>query len=161
MSRWIALVFRPFAACVLLSLAGLAQAGEAKVENYSNDTIYVAVAYNQFQGNLAAEGWFAIKSNDTRTFSAADNADLHLHIKNSRGNAINFPQHQTFHDWPTEAERFSVSREPDDSKIRVMKWGANLENSRNINRGDQLPKGWKELRFFRIGAQKTKLEVRP
>jgi hypothetical protein len=136
------------------------RATEVRIENYSNDSVYVAVAYNNWNGNLAAEGWYEIKSNDVRTFNADDSCDMYLRITRN-GNEITFQRHKTFLFWPVEPQRFSVSKEPDDATIRVLRWGANLEMSDNIIVGGKLPAGWKEQRFFRVGAGGTKLEIRP
>jgi hypothetical protein len=142
-------------------LPSVVRATEVRVENYSNDTVYVAVAYNNWNGNLAAEGWYEIKSNDTRTFNADDSCDMYLRITRN-GNEVTFQKHNTFLSWPVEPQlRFSVSKEPDDATIRVLRWGTDLEMSDNIKAGGNLPAGWKGQRFFRVGAGGTKLEIRP
>jgi hypothetical protein len=119
--------------------------------------------YRAFKGssNLAAEGWFTLRPNEVRTFSAADVDDLHLRIINDNGNEITFQNHNTFHSWPTSTQRFSVSKEPDDAAIRVLRWGANLENSRNANQNGPFPQGWQNLRYFRIGWENARLELKP
>jgi hypothetical protein len=140
------------------------QAGSAKVENYSNSSIFVAVAYRTYKGtsDLAVEGWYEIRPNQSQTFSAADEDDMHLRIIGNGGREISFPKHQQFLSWPVVNQRFTVSKEPDDPTIRVLRWGASLENVRNVNRqGGALPPGWSNQRFFRIGSQNTRLEVRP
>jgi uncharacterized membrane protein len=138
----------------------VSRAADVKIENYSNDTIYVAVAYNKWKGNVAVEGWWAIKSNESQTFSAPNASDMYVRVEMG-GKEVTFTNHNKFLNWPVESQRFSVSKEPDDSTIWVLKWGGNLENSHNIRRGGKLPEGWNERRFFRIGSENVKLEVRP
>jgi len=138
------------------------QATDVKVENYSNETIYVAVAYNHYKGNLAAEGWFAVKTNENRTFTADDKYDMHLRVVRKGSKEITFEKHKTFLSWPVEPQRFSVSKEPDDTKIWVLKWGKNLDKSDNINKGGELPKGWTKERFFKVGSgSQGRLEIKP
>ncbi len=140
------------------------QAGSARVENYSNSSVFVAVAYRTYKGtsDLAAEGWYEIRPNETRTFSADDADDMHLRIIGNSGGEITFPRHRQFLSWPVMNQRFTVSKEPDDGTVRVLRWGGNLENVRNVNRqGGALPPGWSHQRFFRIGSQNTRLEIRP
>ena len=151
-------------AAVLISAAAasptLSDAADAKIENYSNQTIYVAVAYNKWRDNVAAEGWRAIKPNESHTFKADNASDMYLRVEMG-GNEVTFTNHTKFLDWPVEPQRFSVMKEPDDANIRVLKWGANLEHTHNIRRGDKLPAGWNERRFFHVGSENVKLEVLP
>ena len=144
----------------LAGLPAAATAADVKVENYSNDTIYVAVAYNKWKGNVAAEGWYPIKSNESKTFSAANESDMYLRVEHG-GKEVTFNKHKTFLDWPVEPQRFSVSKEPDDASLRVLKWGTKLEHSKNINKGGKLPEGWSERRFFKIGSENVTLEIKP
>ena len=141
-------------------LPGAGRASEVKVENYSNDTVYVAVAYNKWKGNLAAEGWFAIQSNESRVFTADDASDMYLRIEQG-GREVTFQKHKTFLDWPVNSQRFTVGKEPDDATVRVLRSGDRLEKGRNINKGGPLPEEWNERRFFRVGPGNTKFEIKP
>ena len=146
-------------AAAALALASAASAAEVKIENYSNDTVYVAQADNK--GQVVSHGWTAIKSNEVKTFTAADSADLFIRVQDSKGKEITFVKHQKFLFFPARGDRFSVRTEPDDAKVWVLKHGPTLQQSQNIKKGDKLPEGWTKRRFFEIGTGKHKLEIKP
>ena len=151
--RWVV------AAGLTLVLAGAGRAADVKIENYSNDTVYVSQADNR--GAAVSHGWTAIKSNETKTFKAADALDLFIRVQDKNGNEITFQHHKKFLNFPTHTDRFSVSAEPDDAKVWVLKHGPKLEHTRNINKGGALPAGWTSKRFFEIGTGSHKLEIKP
>ncbi len=150
-------------AAAVLSAAALlpnaSTAGQALVENYSNDDVCVAIAYRTYKGtsDLAVEGWFKIGPNERRTFQAADADDMHLRILRN-GQEVVFPKHQQFRRWPVTNAGFTVSKEPDDVTIRVLRWN---NSRRNVMFQEPLPPSWSHERFFRIGAQNARLEIRP
>jgi len=140
-------------------LTGVALATEVKVENYSNEPVFVAQADKR--GNSVSSGWTVVKPNETKTFTAPNSAELYLRIQDKKGNAITFAKHKKFHDFPVHAERFSVNKESDDSSVWVFKSGANLQNSRNVKVGEKLLPGWSLRPFFEVGSGKQKLEIKP
>src|SRR5207249_11343600 len=74
-------------AAAVVALPTVAGAVEVKVENYTDDPIAVALAYNKWKGDLAVEGWFTIKSGENRTFQADDATDMHMRIPR-KGNEV-------------------------------------------------------------------------
>lgn len=132
-----------------------------KVENYSNGAIFVAAAYNHFEGNLIADGWWSIAPNSSQTISAPDNSDLYLRVQANNGGEITFNNFNSFLFWPVNGARFTVSREPDDTNVRVFRWGGSLENQTNTLATDPPPNGWTSQRFFRIGPINETLQVQP
>jgi opacity protein-like surface antigen len=133
---------------------------EVKVENYSNDTVVVAMAYNHFDGVVAAEGWFQIKPGASRKFKTNTANDLYLRVERA-GKEVTFDKHPAFRSWPVNGGRFDVLKESDDSSIRVLRTGLNLEHRVNINKDGKLPAGWTNKRFFRVGSVSETLEVKP
>jgi hypothetical protein len=131
------------------------------VENFSNGTITVAAAYNQFNGNIIVDGWWDIASNGSQVISAPDNMDLYLRVTASNGGEIDFANFNTFLFWPTNPSRFRLSKAADDPNVRIYEWGANLEQHTNNLATDPPPNGWTTQRFFRIGPINEKLQVQP
>ena len=151
--------------CLLVVLPSLASAGHAVVENYLNDDIFVAIAYRHFKGTtkLFAEGWFPVKrAGDKRTFAADDADDMYLRVIRG-GNEVTFPNHRDFLFFPVHlSEAFSASQAPDDRFVDILRWGPNLKEVFTVNNmTPNLPAGWARQRFFRIGSQRVKLELRP
>ena len=143
----------------VFALAAPAAATEAKVENYSNDVVYVAQA--DAKGHVQSSGWTAAKPNETVVIKAADGADLHLRVQDKGGNEITFPGYKTFHNFVTHAEPFSVKQAPDDPAVWVLKHGEGLAQSHNMKGGDKLPAGWSDKRYFEVGKGTHKLEIKP
>ena len=133
---------------------------EVKVENYSNDNVVVAMAYNHFDGVVVSEGWFEIKPGASRKFKTATANDLYLRIERA-GKEQTFDKQPVFRSWPVNGGRFDVLKESDDSSIRVLRTGVNLEHRVNINKDGKLPAGWTNKRFFRVGSVNETLEVKP
>ena len=133
---------------------------EVKVENYSNDNVVVAMAYNHFDGVVAAEGWFQIKPGESRKFKTLTTNDLYLRVERA-GKEVTFDKHPVFRNWPVNGGKFDVLKVSDDSSIRVLRTGVNLEHRLNINKDDKLPAGWTNKRFFRVGSENVTLEVKP
>jgi uncharacterized membrane protein len=152
------------AACLAVGLTaaapGVSRAVEVVVENYSNDTVVVAVAYRQGWGNLITQGLFPIRPNEPRTFSAPDGADMFLRVQQG-DREVTFNGYSAFLYFAVRNDRFTVSKAPDDPSILIFRWGAALENSFDINYGDPPPEGWEGRRFFRVGSGQHRLEVRP
>lgn len=140
-------------------LTTTAHATEVKIENYSNEPVFVAQADQR--GKSVSSGWTVIKPNESKTFTAPNSAELHLRVQDKKGNAITFNNHKKFRDFPVHAERFSVNKEPDDSSVWVFKSGANLQNSKNAKVGEKPPPGWSLRPFFEVGSGKHKLEIKP
>jgi opacity protein-like surface antigen len=134
---------------------------EVKVENYSNNDINVAMAYNHFDGVVATEGWFVIKAGTSRKFKTETDNDLYLRIERAGGKEVTFDKHPTFRFFPVNEGRFQVQKEPDDASIRVLRTGTNLEHRINVNKDGKLPLGWANKRFFRVGSENETLEVKP
>ena len=113
------------AAVAALGLAATASAKdvEVKVENYSNETVVVAMAYNHFDGVVAVEGWFPIKPGESRKFKTGTANDLYLRVEVA-GKELTFDKHPVFRSWPVNRGRFDVLKEADDSSIRVLRTGA-------------------------------------
>jgi uncharacterized membrane protein len=132
---------------------------EAKVENYTNDAVYVATGYNY--GQMVSGGWTAIGPNQSQTFTAPDNAELCLRIEDKNGKSITFGNFQTIRTFPVSNDRFTVNNEPDDATVRTLKWGNQLEKSYQMKKNDPLPAGWENREFFRIGTGNHKLEIKP
>jgi hypothetical protein len=96
------------------------------------------------------------------TFFAANEDDMYLRVVDNLDAEITFSGFQKFLTRPVTTQPFTVSKEPTDGSIRVLRWGNNLQHRRNVNRnGGTLPAGWVYHRFFRIGAQSVNLEVTP
>lgn len=148
-----------FAIGAVFGLVNVASAAQVKIENYSNDPVYVAQANNV--GRTVSFGWSVIQPNETATLSAPDSADLYIRVQDKNGNAITFTHHKTFLDFPAHNERFMVTTEPDDSAVWVLKSGTELQNTTNIKKGDRLPLGWSKRSFFQIGTGSHKLEIKP
>jgi len=140
---------------------GTAGAADVKVENYSNETVNVAVAYNKDFYGKVVQGWFQIKPNHTHTFRANNAADMYLRFERESGKEVTFDSYNTFRKFPAPDDRFLVTKEPDDAAIRVLQWGDSLQHSFNVPKGGKLPKGWADRRFFRVGPKDVTLEVRP
>ncbi len=151
--RWLA------AAVVLVGVASATRATDVKIENYSNGPVYVAQADNQ--GTQVSHGWVKIAPNDSQTFSAPDSAELYLRVQDRYDREIIFSNYRTFLNFPAHTERFSVKAEPDDLNVWVLKYGTDLEFSRNIKKGDALPRGWSNRAFFAVGTGRHKLENKP
>ncbi len=147
------------ASVALLGLTAVGRAADVKIENYSNDTVFVAQADNH--GVVVSHGWTAIKSNGSKSFTAADSADLFIRIQDKDGKEITFNHHKTFRFFPTNADRFNVKTEADDSKVLVLKHGPQLQFTHNVKKGDPLPAGWSSARYFEIGSGSHKLEIKP
>jgi opacity protein-like surface antigen len=147
-------------AAVVLAATVSANDVEVKVENYSNDDVVVAMAYEHFDGVVAAEGWFLIKPGASRKFKTNTANDLYLRVERA-GKEMTFDKQPVFRSWPVNGGRFDVLKESDDSSIRVLRTGANLEHRVNINKNDKLPAGWTNKRFFRVGSENETLEVKP
>ena len=147
------------AAVAFFGVASAARATDVKIENYSNGPVYVAQADNR--GTQVSHGWVQIGPNDSQTFSAPDSAELYIRVQDRNGREITFTNYRTFMNFPAHHERFSVKTEPDDLNVWVLKYGDDLEFSRNIRRGDDLPRGWTNRAFFAVGAGNHKLEIKP
>ncbi|MCI0702072.1 MAG: hypothetical protein L0241_13395, partial [Planctomycetia bacterium] len=130
--------FSALVACVVTAVVpSLASATEVKIDNVSNDDIYVAIAYKFWKGDLASEGWFKIGSNNTKTFFADDESDMHLRVLNKKGNEILWKNYKTYANWTIHpTSRFTVSRSPLNKEVRVYRWGSKLENDFNARKGD-------------------------
>jgi|GEM_PF-3041254 len=148
-----------FAVIAFFGLVNAGLAAEVKIENYSNNPVYVAQANNV--GRTVSFGWAVIRPNETATFSAPDAADLYIRVQDKNGNAITFTNHKKFLDFSAHDERFMVTTEPDDSTVWVLKSGPELQNARNIKKGDKLPLGWTNRSFFAIGTGSHTLEIKP
>jgi hypothetical protein len=133
----------------------------ANVENYSNGVIFVAAAYNHYDGNLIVDGWWQISPNNSQTITAPDDQDLYLRVQGANGGEITFNNFDSFLFWPTNSARFTVSKEPDDVNVRVFQWGSNLENTQNALATDPPPAGWTTQRFFRVGPVNENFQVQP
>lgn len=133
----------------------------ATVENFSNGTIFVAAAYNHFNGTIIADGWWTIPTNGSQVITAPDTMDLYLRVQANNGGELTFLDFSTFLFWPMNSARFIVSKEPDDANVRRYQWGGNLENSTNSLATDPPPAGWTSQRFFRIGPVNEKFQVQP
>ena len=153
LSRWL------LSPLFVFGFASAGRAADVKIENLSNDPVYVAQADNQ--GLYVSHGWVAIKPNNSQTFTAPDTADLYIRVQDKDGKAITFTNHKTFLNFPAHADKFSVAAVPDDANVWVLKHGDNLENSKNIQKGDSLPFGWSSRAFFEIGTGSHKLEIKP
>src|SRR5262245_39120266 len=106
-------VFHAATAMVLVAAAsGPSRAAEVLIENRSNDDIFVAMAYQKWKGDLAAEGWTKIESNKSHTFKAADAWHLHLRVEKS-GKEVTWEKHKSFLSWPVSQQRFTVSKPSD------------------------------------------------
>ncbi|OWK42403.1 hypothetical protein [Fimbriiglobus ruber] len=149
-------------AIAAVGLAATASANdvEVKVENFSNDNVVVAMAYDHFDGVVAAEGWFQIKPGTSRKFKTNTANDLYLRIERA-GKEVTFDKFPKFRSWPVNGGRFDVLKESDDSSIRVLRTGVNLEHRINIKKDGKLPAGWANKRFFRVGSENETLEVKP
>ncbi len=150
---------RLVAAVAFFGASSTGHATDVKVENYSNGPVYVAQAGNQ--GPLVSHGWVQIKSNESQTFSAPDSAELYIRVQDRNGREITFSNYRTFLNFPAHADRFSVNAEPNDRNVWVLKYGNDLEFSRNIKKGDELPRGWSNRAFFAVGPGRHKLEIKP
>jgi uncharacterized membrane protein len=149
------------ALCLAAALPNVSRAAHVRLENYSNGTVYVAVSYNQYRGNLIVEGWYEVKQNATWNFDADDASDMYIRVQDANGREITFANHNQFLFWAAHPDRFSLARKPDDANVRHYRWGANLQNNRNATLNEPLPPGWDSRRFFRIGSGNHKLEVKP
>jgi len=147
-------------AVAALAVPAVAGATEVKVENYTDDPVGIALAYNKWKGDVAAEGWFVVKSGENRTFQVEDANDVYMRVTR-KGNEVTFNGHTTYLYWPMTQERFSLSKAPDDTNVRHLVWGPELDKKHFMKKGDALPTGWKEERFFKVGTGKHTLEVRP
>lgn len=147
-------------AAVGFAAAAAAKDVEVKVENYSNDNVVVAMAYEHFDGVVAAEGWFPVKPGGSRKFKTGAANDLYLRVERA-GTEVTFEKAPKFRSWPVNGGRFDVLKEADDGSVRVLRTGANLEHRVTVNKGDKLPAGWADKRFFRVGSESETLEVKP
>jgi hypothetical protein len=134
------------------------RAGSVKVENYGNEEIAVAHAF-EF-GKLVSQGWTTIPSNQSKTFEFPNDRDAYLRIEH-RGREFTFAHHQRFLNFPMTNSRFTASNEPDDNTVRTLRWGNNLEHSHNMRKGGALPNGWQNARYFHVGSENVRLEVKP
>lgn len=138
----------------------LVGASEVKIDNVSNVDISVAIAYRNYRGDLICEGWFVIKSNESKTFSAEGSSDMYIRVMKN-GQEVKWRDRDTYSNWPVHpTERFSVSKSPLNDRVRIYRWGANLENDDNKRIGDPIPMGFEVQRFFRIGRG-ARLDVLP
>lgn len=141
----------------------MVEAAEVTIENRSDQTLDVAVAYNFYNGDTVSLGWYNVKPGKTWTFEAPDEADLHLRVQ-ANGNEITFTNHDKYLYFPTITQRFNVSKESDDADTWTFTWGSKLENSRSIKKASvmkgTLPTGWSSKRFFRIGTGNHNLTVK-
>ncbi|QJW97352.1 hypothetical protein [Frigoriglobus tundricola] len=147
------------AAAAFCGLASAARATDVKIDNYSNGPVYVAQADNR--GPQISHGWVQIRPNESQSFSAPDDVELYLRVQDRNGREITFSNYRTFLNFPAHAARFAVNAEPDDLNVWVLKYGNDLEFSRNIKKGDELPRGWSNRAFFAVGVGSHKLEIKP
>ncbi|MCE9531417.1 MAG: DUF1036 domain-containing protein [Planctomycetes bacterium] len=147
-------------ACCALATPTIADAASVTIRNYSNDSVNVVVAYNRYKGDTVSKGWYVVKSNGVLTLEADDKSDMYVRIERN-GKEVTFKNHKSYLFFPVNAERFSVSKTPTNAKIRVLRWGTNLQHTRNMNTGEELPAGWTDRRFTRIGSEDASLEIKP
>ncbi|HEY7153623.1 MAG TPA: hypothetical protein VH575_06670 [Gemmataceae bacterium] len=147
-------------ATLVVACPAISRAAEVLIENYSNDPIFVAKAYRNWKGNLAAEGWTKIESNKSYKFKADDASHLHLRVERN-GKEVTWKKYDSYLNWPVSHDRFTVSKAPDDSSIRILRWGPSLEKHHNIKKDGKLPNGWEHKRFFHIGNSNLHLHVNP
>jgi uncharacterized membrane protein len=121
------------------------------VENHSNRPIAVAVAYNHFNGNLIAQGWFDIAVNQSQTLSAPDASDMYLRVQDVNTGEITFSNFTNALFWTIIEDRFTISKEPDDANVQVLQWGGSLEHQTNKTLAEPFPAGWANQRFFQVG----------
>lgn len=91
------------------------EGGEVKVENYSNEPVFVAIAYKKPKNNLDAEGWIRINKNDSHTFGFVNSNDMYIRIEKN-GKELKFTELNTYSDWPVilgDRQKFRISRAPD------------------------------------------------
>jgi hypothetical protein len=122
-----------------------------RIENHSHDTVDVAVAYNHYNGDLIAEGWWTVGPNRVQTFAAPDAADLHLRVQSRAGDDLTFGNFNSFLWWTIPQARFSLGREAGNNAVQVLRWGANLERTLTRAAGQPFPDGWSRQRFFQVG----------
>ena len=147
-----------FVLTVAALLPVAARAAGIRVENYSNDPIYVAQAH--LHGRLISHGWVKIAPNDGANFTASDAEDLYLRVQDANGAELTFGGFNTFKSFLTAAEKFSVSNEPDDNDVRTLRRDGS--DPINIRKNEAPPDGWGTSRYFRIaGGGADKLIVNP
>ena len=122
-----------------------------RIENHSHDAVDVAVAYNRYNGDLIAEGWWSVQPHQVQTFTAQDAADLHLRVQSRDGNDVAFGNFSTFLWWTIPQARFTLAREAGDNEVQVLRWGSNLERTLARAAGQPFPDGWSRQRFFQVG----------
>jgi uncharacterized membrane protein len=131
------------------------------VENHSNSPIAMAVAYNHFNGDLIAEGWFDIAVNQAQTVSAPDGSDMYLRVQNLNTGEITFSDFTNALFWTITEERFTISKEPDDANVQVLRSGGGLEKQLNRTLAEPFPGGWANQRFFQVGPGNHVERVNP
>lgn len=147
------------------TIAGLSAsatlAGEFKVENYSNQPIFVALAFDQ--GETVSLGWFTIRPGDSRAFQTPDASPMFFRVEQAlpEGGVRELTYNVPTSNFPALRARFEVKNAPDDPNVRFLRWGADLEMSMNMNRNDQLPDGWGLIRYHRVDQGNSKLEIKP
>jgi Tfp pilus assembly protein PilF/uncharacterized membrane protein len=134
---------------------------ELSIRNKTTENVFVAVAYKRLKGDLAVEGWHAITPEQVQTFRGDEAADMYLRIERPGGREVTFAKNTTFLSMPASSERFTVSRQPDDDAVWVLRTGAALKDGSTIRRDGPLPAGWSQRRFFRADAGSGELQVTP
>lgn len=133
----------------------------ATVENFSNAPIFVAAAFNHFNGNIICDGWWTIPVNGSQVITAPDTMDLYLRVQNNNGGELTFVGFDTFLFFPLNLARFIVSKQPDDANVRRFQWGGILEHDVNVLATNPPPAGWTTERYFRVGPVNEKFQVQP
>ena len=146
---------------LLLTLPSVSQAVQIKIDNYSNEKVFVAIAYNQYKGNtkLFVEGWFAIDKGQSQTWNFDNADDVYLRVQRSSNAAeINWNDYRTYLFFPVIGNAFTASATADDNNVRILSSGG---NNSYVNRNAPLPNGWVSRRFFKVGTNNRTLEIRP
>jgi len=147
-------------AWIVLFLIGwnTVDATELKIDNTSNEPIFVLIAYRS--GGSISEGWFRIDNNKSQSFSAEDGWDMHIRVERKE-KEINWRNYQTYANFPARSkDRFKVSVNPLNPKVKLFQWGENLQENSN-KEGFDLPQGFDVRRFFRVGPGRHGLDVTP
>jgi serine/threonine protein kinase/tetratricopeptide (TPR) repeat protein len=134
---------------------------ELSIRNKTTENVFVAVAYKQPRGDVAVQAWHTLTPEQVKVFRAEEAADMYLRVERPGGREVTFTRYTTFQTWPASSDRFTVSRQPDDDSVWVLRSGPELKNSHTVEKSSLLPAGWTQRRFFRAGAGSGVIEVVP
>ncbi len=159
---------RRLAVAVLFPILAMASAAEARaghfrVENYSNQRIHIAIAFER--GERVSTGWFDLEPTESRTFDTPDAFPMFFRIEQDQPPGQGPPRELTFNTrpgtFPAIQQRFEVVNAPDDPNIQFLRWGTNYEHKFNVRRGAPLPQGWGAVRYFQVEPGDSTLKIEP